>query len=80
MIQNAEIRCDTSVYFSYGCSQSCEELLLASSCPSVRPPANMEQLGSSHWNDFCEIWYVSIYRKSVEKIQVSLKSDNECFT
>jgi hypothetical protein len=32
----------------------------------------MEQLGS-HWTDFHEIWYLSIFRKSVEKIQVSLK-------
>jgi hypothetical protein len=29
----------------------------------------------SHWMDFHEIWYVSILYKSVEKIQVSLKSD-----
>jgi hypothetical protein len=34
----------------------------------------MEQLGS-HWTDFHEIWYLNIFRKSVEKIQVSLKSD-----
>jgi len=39
-------------------------------CPSVR----MEQL-RSHWTDFHEIRYLSIFRKSVEKIQVSLKSD-----
>jgi hypothetical protein len=29
----------------------------------------------SHWTDFREIWHLSIFRKSVEKIQVSLKSD-----
>ena len=34
----------------------------------------MKQLGS-HWADFYEIWYFSIFRKFVEKIQVSLKSD-----
>jgi len=34
----------------------------------------MEQLGS-YWTDFHEIWYVSIFRKPVEKIQVSLTSD-----
>jgi len=39
-------------------------------CPSVC----MEQL-VSHWTDFHEIWYLSIFRKSVEKIQVSLKSN-----
>jgi hypothetical protein len=35
----------------------------------------MEQLGS-HWMDFYEIWCMSIFRKSVEKIQVPLKSAN----
>ena len=44
---------------------------LLRACPSVR----MEQLGS-HWMDFYEIWYTSIFRKSVEKIQVPLKSAN----
>jgi hypothetical protein len=39
-------------------------------CPSFR----MEQLGF-HSTDFHEIWYLNIFRKSVEKIQVSLKSD-----
>ena len=34
----------------------------------------MEQLGSD-WKDFHEILYLSIFRKSVEKIQVSLNSD-----
>jgi hypothetical protein len=34
----------------------------------------MEQLGS-HWTDFHGIRYLSIFRKSVEKIQVSFKSD-----
>jgi len=34
----------------------------------------MEQLGS-HFTDFYEIWYLSIFRKSVLKIQVSLQSD-----
>ena len=29
----------------------------------------------SHWRDFHEIWYVRIFRKSVEKIQIPLKSD-----
>jgi hypothetical protein len=41
---------------------------------SVRLSVRMEQLGS-HWTDFHEIWYWRIFRKSVEKIQVSLKSD-----
>ena len=34
----------------------------------------MEQLGSQ-WTDFHEILYLSTCRKSVEKIQISLKSD-----
>jgi len=34
----------------------------------------MEQL-RSHWKDFHEILYCRTFRKSVEKIQVSLKSD-----
>ena len=33
----------------------------------------MEQLGS-HWTNIHEIWYLSIFRNSVEIIQVSLKS------
>jgi len=40
----------------------------------------MEQLGS-HWTNFQEILYLSIFRKSVTKIQVLLKSDtnnNNC--
>jgi len=34
----------------------------------------MKQL-SSQWTDFHEIRYLSIFRKSIEKIRVSLKSD-----
>ena len=45
-------------------------------CPLARTLGRRhEQLGS-HWTDFNEIWYLSIFRKkSVEKIQDSLKSD-----
>jgi hypothetical protein len=41
----------------------------------------MERL-SSHWPDFDEIWYLSFFRKSVRKIQVSVKCDknNKYFT
>ena len=35
----------------------------------------LEQL-SSHWMDFCEIWFVSIFLKSLVRIQASLKSYN----
>ena len=34
----------------------------------------MEKLGS-HWVDFHEIWYLSIFQRSVKKLQVSSKSD-----
>jgi hypothetical protein len=34
----------------------------------------MEQLGS-HWTDFHEIWFLSIFRNSVQIIKVSLNSD-----
>ena len=47
---------------------------LASACPSVRPPARMEQLGS-HWTDSHDILYLSISRTPDEKIQVSLTSN-----
>ena len=38
------------------------------------------ELGS-HWTDFHEIWYLSIFRRSVEKIENrSLKSDKKTGT
>ena len=55
-------------------SQNCEKRLLALSCPSALPSVCMEQLGS-HWTDFDEILYFRFFQKSVDKIQVSLKSD-----
>jgi hypothetical protein len=63
----------------YTRSQNCEKGLLVASCPSVNPSVRMEQLGSQ-W--FYETWHMSFFRKSVEKIQVSLKSgkNNEYFT
>jgi hypothetical protein len=54
-------------------------------CPFVRVPAYLsdpiEQFGF-HWVDFHEIWDLKIFRKSVEKIQVSLPLDknNSYFT
>jgi len=58
-------------------SQNFEKPLLALSRPSVR----MEQLGSQ-LVDFHEIWHLRIFRKSVQKIQISLKGgkNNEYFT
>jgi hypothetical protein len=48
---------------------------------SVRLSVRKEQLGF-HLVDFYEIWYLSIFKKSVEKIQVLLNSDknNSYFT
>jgi hypothetical protein len=50
-------------------------------CLYVRPSIRTEQLGS-YWADFHKIGYFGIFRKSVEKVQVSLTSDenNEYFT
>jgi len=56
------------------------KILFVSSClsvwPFVLPSVRMEQLGC-HWTDFHEIWYLSIFRKSIQKIQGSLKSDKK---
>jgi hypothetical protein len=41
---------------------------------SLCPRVHKEHFGSD-WADFHEIRYLSIFQKSVEKIQVSLKSD-----
>jgi hypothetical protein len=59
------------ILISYAPTPNCERLLLSSSCLSVRCLA---QLGS-HCTDFYEVWYFRIFRKSAEKIRVSLKSD-----
>jgi len=40
----------------------------------VSPSVRMEKL-DSHWTDFRVILHWSIFRKNVEKIQVSLKAD-----
>jgi hypothetical protein len=41
---------------------------------SIRPSFRMDQLGC-HWKNVHDIRYLSIFRKSVEKIQVLLKPD-----
>ena len=41
---------------------------------SVCSSIHSEQL-VSHWMHFNKIWYLNIFRESVEKIQVSLQSD-----
>jgi len=57
----------------YTRSKNCEKPPLASSRPSFRPSAWNNS--SPHWADFHEILYLSSFRKTVEEIQVSLKSD-----
>ena len=55
-------------------SQNCEKRLLASSSLSVRPSVHMVQRDS-----YCayihEDWYLRVFGKYIEKLQVSLKSD-----
>jgi hypothetical protein len=41
---------------------------------SVRLSNRMEIFGS-HWKGFHDIWHKNVFQKSIEKIQVSLKSD-----
>ena len=70
------------------CSQNCKKLLLASSCPSVRPSVRMEQLGF-HWTDFHEISYWSIFsnicwkyfkfHQNVTRITSTLHKDQHTF-
>ena len=52
--------------------KDCEKQLLDSFVVSVRPSVHLEQFGS-HEADFHKIWHLSSFRKSVEKIQVSLQ-------
>jgi hypothetical protein len=69
------------VYFFQHCLWELSDLILfklrqATICfvMSVRLSVRMEHLGS-YRRHFHDIWYLSIFRKSVEKIQVSLTSD-----
>jgi hypothetical protein len=41
----------------------------------VPPSVHVKQLGTD-WADIHEIWYMGIFRKFVETIEVSLKFDN----
>ena len=43
---------------------------------SVRLPFRTEQI-DNHWKDFHENLYLSVFRKSIRKIQVPLKSDKK---
>jgi len=59
--------------YSWARWQNGVKRLLASSWLYVCLSVRKEQLGSD-CTDFHEIWYSSTFRKSVEKIQLSLKS------
>jgi len=50
--------------------------LLASSSLFVRSSAHIHQRGS-HWMDFCEIWYLWLLLKFVDKLQIWLKSNKK---
>jgi hypothetical protein len=50
--------------------------LLASSSLFVRPSVHINQRGS-HWMDFCEILYLWLLLKFVDKLQICLKSNKK---
>jgi len=58
----------------YALSEDFEKRLSATSCLSVHHPVCVKQL-RSHWTESQKIWPLRIYRKSVENIKFSLKSD-----
>ena len=60
----------TYLLLAWALSQKCRKRLLASSSLSVHPHGTAR----FHWTNFDEILYLSCSRKSVKKIQVSLKS------
>ena len=53
--------------------------MLYLSCLSAHSSVRMQQLGS-HWDDCHEIRFLYIFRKTVEKIRVSLKYDKNSGT
>ena len=70
-IKSVKKSCSEKKYFFYvnsqlfGCVKNCERRPLASTLP-LSTSNRMKQLGS-HWTDFHEILYTSIFRKPVEK-------------
>ena len=68
-----EWRCN-STHFRRIRKNTGKKRLSAASHLSVRLSVYKEQQ-ASQWTDYDDIWYLSIFRKSVEKIQVSLQSD-----
>jgi len=62
------------IMFRYALWQNCGKLLLASSCLSFCPPPQNNSAPTRRIFMKFDIWV--FFRKSVKKIQVSLKSDN----
>jgi len=56
--------------------QNCNKQLFASSCP----PVHVHETAGLSLNSFHEIGYCSVFLKSVKKIQVSLKYDQNAGT
>jgi hypothetical protein len=69
----------TGVVFRLVCKTAKSDYYFLHVSPSLRQSFRMEQLGS-HWMDFHEIWNSSIFRKTVEKIQVWLESNKKTCT
>ena len=59
-------------------SQNFEMRICLSICSFLRLSVCMDQFGS-HWTDFQEIWYLNIFRKSVEIIEVFYMKTNVHF-
>ena len=53
---------------------TCEERLLASSCPSVSPHVS----APLHWTDLSEIWYGGLSWKSIKKLKNVVKVGQKC--
>jgi hypothetical protein len=62
------------IYLFSRIRKNCETRPIASSCLSVR----LEQFGS-HWTDFHEIPYFSIFRKSIGKVHVCVPVDIQVY-
>ena len=62
----------TGIIFRHVCKIAKSDYLLCLICLCLSS-VHMEHL-VSHWTDFHEIWYLSIFRKSVKNIQVFLNS------
>jgi hypothetical protein len=58
------------------CLSICLSVFLLSVLPSLHPFIVFMEHTGSHWMNSHEIWYLSIFQKSVKKIQVSLKAYN----